>query len=68
MLHRRFNLYARKEDYLGNAIINTMEVLETKPLSELVTEATIKVCYVSPDPNRNNTVITTEVGDRKSVV
>lgn len=43
-------------------IFNTMEVLETKPLNELVTEAIIKVCYVSELPNRNGTVITKEVG------
>lgn len=46
----------------SQAIVNTMEVLETKPLSELVTEATIKVCYVSDKPNPNRTVITREVG------
>jgi hypothetical protein len=39
-----------------------MEVLETKPINELVTEATIKVCYVSENPNQNNTVINKEVG------
>lgn len=43
-------------------VFNTMEVLETKPINELVTEATIKVCYVSELPNRNGTVITKEVG------
>lgn len=35
----------------SQAIVNTMEVLETKPINELVTEATIKVCYVSENPN-----------------
>lgn len=42
--------------------INTMEVLETRPLNELVAEAIIKVCYVSDEPNRNCTVITKDVG------
>lgn len=46
----------------SQAIVNTMEVLETKPINELVTEAVIKVCYVSETPNRNNTVINKEVG------
>lgn len=46
----------------SQAIVNTMEVLETKPINELVTEATIKVCYVSENPNQNNTVINKEVG------
>lgn len=46
----------------SQAIVNTMEVLETKPINELVTEATIKVCYVSENPNPNNTVINKEVG------
>ena len=43
-------------------VFNTMEVLETNPISDLVTEATIKVCYVSEQANRNRTVITKEVG------
>lgn len=46
----------------SQAIVNTMEVLETKPISELVTEATIKVCYVSETENPNQTVINKEVG------
>lgn len=46
----------------SQAIVNTMEVLETKPISELVTEATIKVCWVAETPNANGTVITKEVG------
>lgn len=46
----------------SQAIVNTMEVLETKPISELVTEATIKVCWVSETENENLTVINREVG------
>lgn len=46
----------------SQAIVNTMEVLETKPISELVTEATIKVCWVSETENPNLTVITKDVG------
>lgn len=46
----------------SQAIVNTMEVLETKPVSELVTEATIKVCWVSETENPNGTVINKEVG------
>lgn len=46
----------------SQAIVNTMEVLETKPISELVTEATIKVCWVSETENPNQTVINKEVG------
>lgn len=46
----------------SQAIVNTMEVLETKPINELVTEATIKVCYVSETANPNDTVINKEVG------
>lgn len=46
----------------SQAIVNTMEVLETKPISELVTEATIKVCWVSETENDNLTVINREVG------
>lgn len=44
------------------AIANTMEVLNTTPITDLVTEAIIKVCYVSESANRNGTVITEEVG------
>lgn len=40
-----------------------MEVLNTRPLSQLVTEATVKVCWVDDEkPNRNNTLITEQVG------
>lgn len=46
----------------SQAIVNTMEVLETRPISELVSEAIIKVCYVSDSPNPNETVINREVG------
>jgi len=46
----------------SQTIVNTMEVLETKPISELCQEVIIKVCYVSDAPNRNDTVITREVG------
>lgn len=46
----------------SQAIVNTMEVLDTKPLTDLVTEATIKICYVSDKPNLNGTVISREVG------
>lgn len=46
----------------SQAIVNTMEVLETKPISELVTEATIKVCWVSETENPNYTVINKDVG------
>lgn len=46
----------------SQAIVNTMEVLEAKPISELVTEATIKVCWVSETENPNYTVINKDVG------
>lgn len=46
----------------SQAIVDTMEVLNTTPLNELLTEAIIKVCYVSDLPNRNGTVINEEVG------
>lgn len=46
----------------SQAIVNTMEVLETKPINELVTEATIKVCWVGEMENPNYTVITKDVG------
>jgi len=46
----------------SQAIVNTMEVLESKPLNELCQEVTIKVCYVSDEANPNDTVITREVG------
>ena len=47
---------------MNDAIINTMEVLETKPITDLVSESVIKVCYVSDKPNPNRTVINYEVG------
>lgn len=47
---------------MNDAIINTMEVLETKPITDLVSESVIKVCYVSDKPNPNQTVINYEVG------
>lgn len=47
----------------SEAIFNTMEVLSTTPINELLTEATVKVCWVSDTiPNRNNTLITRAVG------
>lgn len=46
----------------SQAIVNTMEVLETRPITDLVSEAIIKVCYVSDAPNPNDTVITKAVG------
>lgn len=46
----------------SQAIVNTMEVLATKPINELVTEATIKVCWVAEVQNPNFTVITKDVG------
>ncbi len=40
-----------------------VEILDTKPLSELVSEATVKVCWVSDTiPNANGTLITEAVG------
>ena len=47
---------------MNDAIINTMEVLETKPITDLVSESVIKVCYVSDKANPNRTVINYEVG------
>lgn len=48
---------------MDQAVINTMEVLETRPISELLSEVTIKVCWVSDtEANRNGTMITKEVG------
>ena len=48
---------------MEDKIIQMMEVLETKPLSELATEAVIKVCWVDDvEKNRNNVIITREVG------
>lgn len=49
-------------DSQAQAIVNTMEVLETKPITDLVSESVIKVCYVSDKPNPNRTVINYEVG------
>ena len=46
----------------SQAIVNTMEVLETKPITDLVSESVIKVCYVSDKPNPNKTVINAEIG------
>lgn len=40
-----------------------MEILDTKPINELVTQATVKVCWVSDTtPNPNETLITEKVG------
>lgn len=40
-----------------------MDILETRPLNELVQEATVKVCWVSNTvPNPNDTLITETVG------
>lgn len=43
-------------------LYETIEVLNGNPVSELMTPIVIKVCYVSPLANRNDTVITYEVG------
>lgn len=42
--------------------IDTMEVLDAKPIGELASEVTIKVCWVADEPNPNYTVISKEVG------
>ena len=41
------NSYERRNLMESREIANSMEILETKPLNDLVTEAIIKVCYVS---------------------
>lgn len=47
----------------NNFSLPVMEILETRPLSDLVQSATVKVCWVSnTDPNPNNTLITESVG------
>lgn len=58
----RFIIEERRNRMGSQAIINTMEVLETKPINDLLSEVIIKVCYVSDEPNPNNTIITREVG------
>lgn len=42
----------------------SMQVVETKPLNELLSETTVRVCWVSDtEPNANNTLITEEIGN-----
>lgn len=48
----------------SQATFNTMEVLSTKPIGELTSEAIIKVCYVSDKPNPNKTVISRAIGQQ----
>lgn len=42
---------------------NSMRFIETKEVSPLVTKVTIKVCYVSDQPNRNGSIITKELAE-----
>ena len=37
------------------------EFINLKPLNPLISHCQIKVCYVSDEPNRNNSIITKEV-------
>ena len=37
------------------------EIINVIPLNPLISKCQIKVCYVGDDPNRNKSVITTEV-------
>ena len=37
------------------------EFIETTSINPLISKCQIKVCYVSDEPNRNNSVITKEV-------
>jgi hypothetical protein len=39
-----------------------IELLNTKPVTELVSEAVIRVCYVSDEPNRNDSIISEAAG------
>lgn len=42
----------------------SMQIVETKPLNELLSETTVKVCWVSDTvPNANNTLITEKIGN-----
>lgn len=40
-----------------------MEYIESTTISPLITKCKVKVCYVSQQPNRNNTVITREIAE-----
>lgn len=42
-------------------VSNTMEFIEQTAISPLISKCSIKVCYVSDDPNRNKSVITKDV-------
>lgn len=46
-------------------IENSMSFIEAKEISPLVTKVTIKVCYVSNEPNRNGSIITREVAEHQ---
>ncbi len=37
-----------------------IEFINIKPLNPLISKCEIKVCYVSDEPNRNNSIITKE--------
>jgi hypothetical protein len=41
-----------------------IEVLNITSINPLISKCDIKVCYVSDEPNRNNTIITKEMGKK----
>ena len=41
-----------------------VEILEFEPVNPLISKCQIKVCYVSDDPNRNDSIITKEVAKK----
>lgn len=50
--------------HISVPVANTMEFINAKKVSPLLSKVQIKVCYVGQEPNRNGTVITKEVATK----
>lgn len=44
---------------------NTVELINITPVNPLISKCQIKVCYVSDDPNRNQSIISKEVASKE---
>ena len=53
--------------HISVPVDDSIELLEFEEISPLISKVKIKVCYVSDEPNRNNTVITKEFAKKMAV-
>lgn len=53
--------------HISVPVDDSIELLEFEEISPLISKVKIKVCYVSDEPNRNNTIITKEFAKKMAV-